>query len=256
MGARPVARALATLATGALLAAASPPAAAQTAPAQVPSLPLTDESWFFSQTAASGTLGTGRLVLSGVSPSVLEVSDRPAREVRRTALGTFAADWPARFGAEAPNAVLTAVVDGREQSTTLVLSDPSVDAAAGRLAYAAATVDGSPLPSWQFGLATVSIDAATPVVYRIQISDTSGTEIAALVTALLADRRVTVAAGATGMPGVHTEADPQLGGNLSVVNLLRQEIRVRVERGGQTLAEDRLISGESLEWRPPNIRGG
>jgi hypothetical protein len=84
--------------------------------------------------AASGTADGATITLTNVDPDVIAFADRPARLAQRyTTDDFFAARDDLGFGSDAPNAALSAVVGGTEQTSTITLHDPQWDREAATL---------------------------------------------------------------------------------------------------------------------------
>lgn len=103
-------------------------------------------SELFVQSAKGGTLskrsdGTYALALTGVSPSTVSFTDRPARSARTVETMTFIDSWKSEFGAVAPNAALE-IDSASESSDTVILaiSNPQFDLRAGIVTYDASLV--------------------------------------------------------------------------------------------------------------------
>ena len=90
-----------------------------------------DASWLVIQTAQSAKFDGTTLTLSGVNPSVIMFTDRPARAAEAMQTSTFVAGWDKggakSFKSDPPNAALTSIVDGKLQTATVELSEPRLD---------------------------------------------------------------------------------------------------------------------------------
>ncbi|MGO1077067.1 hypothetical protein [Inquilinus sp. CA228] len=119
-----------------------------------------DASWLFIQTAQKVQFDGKTLTLSGVSPSVVMFTDRPARAAEAIPTATFIKDWGIKgknsFVADPPNAGLTSIVDGKLQTATVELKQPSLDGTT--LTFQARVLEGT-LPA-SAGTTSVFIDSA------------------------------------------------------------------------------------------------
>lgn len=103
----------------------------------------------FMQTAASGVIstdaGAGTLRLEEVTSHVPWVTDRPERDAGRVSMQEFVDSWESLgFSQIPPNAFLDSVSDDGSFSTqTLILRDPTYDAAADSLVYEIELLSGS-----------------------------------------------------------------------------------------------------------------
>ena len=118
-----------------------------------------DASWLFIQTAQQVQFDGKTLTLSGVSPSVVMFTDRPARMAEAIPTGTFLKGWDKggenSFKSDPPNAGLTSLVDGKLQTATLELSQPHLDGTT--LTFQARVLEGTPPP--MVGASSLFIDA-------------------------------------------------------------------------------------------------
>lgn len=117
-----------------------------------------DASWLFVQTAQSSTFDDKTLTLSGVSPSVIMFTDRPARVAEAISTDTFIKDWgdggKSSFVADPPNAGLTSIVDGKLQTATVELKQPHLEGTT--LTFQARVLEGTPPASG--GTSSIFID--------------------------------------------------------------------------------------------------
>ena len=90
-----------------------------------------DANWLVIQTAQSAKFDGTTLTLSGVNPSSIIFTDRPARAAESMQTSTFVASWDKggakSFKSDPPNAALTSIVDGKLQTATVELSEPRLD---------------------------------------------------------------------------------------------------------------------------------
>ncbi|MGO1077065.1 hypothetical protein [Inquilinus sp. CA228] len=121
-----------------------------------------DASWLFIQTAQRSTFDGKTLTLSGVSPSVVMFTDRPARAAEAIPTATFIKDWGIKgansFVADPPNAGLTSIVDGKLQTAAVELTKPTLDGTT--LTYQAKVLEGTPPASG--GTTSVFVDTCHP----------------------------------------------------------------------------------------------
>jgi hypothetical protein len=117
-----------------------------------------DASWLFIQTARKVQFDGKTLTLSGVDPSVVMFTDRPKRVAEAIPTVTFIKDWGAKgknsFVADPPNAGLTSIVDGKLQTATVELKQPSLNGTT--LTFQARVLEGTPPTSG--GTSTIFID--------------------------------------------------------------------------------------------------
>ncbi|MGO4123843.1 hypothetical protein AB4Z01_05555 [Inquilinus sp. YAF38] len=104
-----------------------------------------DASWLFIQTAQKVQFDGTTLTLSGVNPSVVMFTDRPARTAEAIPTATFVKDWGIKgkdsFVADPPNAGLTSIVDGKLQIATVELKQPYLDGTT--LTFQARIIEGA-----------------------------------------------------------------------------------------------------------------
>ena len=110
------------------------------------SVPSSEVSWLFSQTAARATLeglGDDRfdLTLHDVDVHTIQFSDRPERLVEIIDTSELVAQWGTWFASSAPNAVLVEhEADGTTDSLVVVLETPVFDLATATLSYLATVI--------------------------------------------------------------------------------------------------------------------
>jgi len=142
----------------ALLAIALLSSPALADPAETAKAAGKDASWLFIQTAQKVRFDGKTLTLSGVDPSVVMFTDRPKRTAETIPIATFIKDWGTKgknsFVADPPNAGLTTIVDGKLQTATVELKQPSLDGTT--LTFQARVLEGTPPASG--GTTSVFID--------------------------------------------------------------------------------------------------
>lgn len=113
--------------------------------------------WLLVQMATSVSYDGKVLTLKGVSPATVMFSDRPQRMTANAPTQAIVDDWgkgPNNFETDPPNANLSVLADGKEQSLIVELSNPKLDG--DTLTYAARLLDGD-LPKSD-GAGTLVID--------------------------------------------------------------------------------------------------
>jgi len=137
------------------LVAAGGIAAAEAAATGTFETPAAD--WLFVQNADGVSFDGTTLTLKGVHPQTVMFADRPQRMSGDMATAKFVAIWmdgKDSFQKDPPNASLSVIVDGQEQTSVVELSDPKLEG--DTLTYKARVLDGAPPASG--GAAAVFID--------------------------------------------------------------------------------------------------
>ncbi|MGO1077068.1 hypothetical protein [Inquilinus sp. CA228] len=134
------------IASAAVLAAALLAGPAFADPTETANAAGKDASWLLIQTAQKVQFDGKTLTLSGINPSVVMFTDRPARVAEAIPTATVIKDWGIKgknsFVADPPNAVLTSIVDGKLQTSTVELTKPTLDGTT--LTYQAKVLEGTP----------------------------------------------------------------------------------------------------------------
>ncbi len=135
-----------TAAAAAILAAASGPASAQTAPAPPAAEASGNADFLFVQTAARMSFDTAssKLTLHDVSPVTLAFTDRPDRIAANMRTADFVPFWSEgrdSFLKDPPNADLSILEGNQLRQVVVVLRDPVID---GRtLSYTVQVLEGT-----------------------------------------------------------------------------------------------------------------
>ena len=209
---------------------------------------------FFSQTAQTATVRTGRLVLDGVAPSVTAISDRPARSVTRIGLASFVETWRSRFGQDPPNAIVSGEMSGGERSAEFVLDDPSYDANARRLTYEAKPIGGrATVPTLRLADVSLVTDLAPATTYSLKITPPAGQTGKTIALAEIADVRVVI----TEAPGgdaieLNVESAEQ-DDYLEVKNDTDSTVGVEVTRDSTPIEDSNLRNSGELFFKPPPV---
>jgi hypothetical protein len=99
--------------------------------------------WLLVQMATSISYDGKVLTLKGVAPATIMFTDRPQRMTANAPTQAIVDDWgkgPNSFEMDPPNANLSVLKDGKEQSMIVELSNPKLDG--DTLTYAARLLDG------------------------------------------------------------------------------------------------------------------
>lgn len=141
---RALAAGLSLVASLGLLSACTSTPPAPTEIAQSPA--ASTVSYLYSQSASGGTMtpaagNTFSLVLTGVSPTTVRFTDRPARGAKGVSTERFINGWSDKFGSIPPNAALVLTEADQSQDTVIVtLTNPKYDAAGQTLTYSATAI--------------------------------------------------------------------------------------------------------------------
>jgi len=113
--------------------------------------------WLFVQNADAVTFDGATLTLKGIHPQTVMFADRPQRMSGDMATEKFVSIWnegKESFQKDPPNASISVVVGGKEQTAVVELTNPKLDG--DTLSYSARVLDGSVPP--QGGFASLFVD--------------------------------------------------------------------------------------------------
>ena len=113
--------------------------------ADQPDTPAPAANWLIVQNSTGLKFDGKSITLEGVSPQTILFTDRPERMSATMPTEIFVKDWTAgkdSFEVDPPNASLSTVVDGKENTSVVELTNPRLDGT--NLTYDVRILEGTP----------------------------------------------------------------------------------------------------------------